>query len=108
MSVANNTLLGIAASTIPDHPKAPEWIASSLVMVDEMLATKVGPAGEWPESIAHYANVATTPLLLLSMVAKNAGLKDFVNDERHFADLMQRIGEPVTHTEFYVPSWETR
>jgi len=82
MSVANNTLLGIAASTIPDHPMAKQWIGGALVMVDEMLAKKVGPAGEWPESVAHYANVSATPLLLFAIVAKNAGLKDFVNDER--------------------------
>jgi hypothetical protein len=31
-----------------------------------------------------------------------------VNNEKHFADLVQRIGEPVTNTEFYVPSWETK
>ena len=50
-----------------------------------------------------FFNYSEGPLLVV-----NTDAMDFVNDERHFADLMQRIGEPVTHTEFYVPSWETR
>jgi hypothetical protein len=33
---------------------------------------------------------------------------DFVNDERQFHDLVQRISEPVKGTELYVPSWETQ
>lgn len=51
----------------------------------------------------YFFNYSDGPLLVV-----NTDAMDFVNHERHFADLMQRIGEPVTHTEFYVPSWETR
>lgn len=51
----------------------------------------------------YFFNYSEGPLLVV-----NTDAMDFVNDERHFADLMQRIGEPVTHTEFYVPSWENK
>jgi deoxyguanosine kinase len=51
----------------------------------------------------YFFNYSEGPLLVV-----NTDAMDFVNDERHFDDLVQRIGEPVTHTEFYVPSWETK
>lgn len=51
----------------------------------------------------YFFNYSAGPLLVV-----NTDAMDFVNDERHFADLMQRIAEPVVNTEFYVPSWETR
>jgi len=51
----------------------------------------------------YFFNYSEGPLLVV-----NTDAMDFVNDERHFADLLQRIGEPVTHTEFYVPSWESQ
>jgi deoxyadenosine/deoxycytidine kinase len=51
----------------------------------------------------YFFNYSEGPLLVV-----NTDAMDFVNDERHFADLVQRFGEPVTHTEFYVPSWETK
>ncbi len=41
------------------------------------------------------------PLLVV-----NTDAMDFVGDERHLRDLVQRLAEPVIHTEFYVPSWE--
>jgi len=82
MSVANNLLLGILACTIPDHPKAREWSRAALAMEEEMLATRVGPAGEWPESVAHYAHVSASPMLVFAIAAKNAGLADFINDDR--------------------------
>jgi deoxyadenosine/deoxycytidine kinase len=49
-----------------------------------------------------FFNYSEGPLLVV-----NTDAMDFVNDERHFADLVQRIAEPVTNTEFYGPSWET-
>jgi deoxyadenosine/deoxycytidine kinase len=49
-----------------------------------------------------FFNYSGGPLLVV-----NTDAMDFVNDERHFADLVRRISEPVTNTEFYVPSWET-
>jgi len=51
----------------------------------------------------YFFNYSDGPLLVV-----NTDAMDFVNDERHFADLMLRIAEPVTNTEFYVPSWENR
>jgi deoxyguanosine kinase len=51
----------------------------------------------------YFFNYSAGPLLIV-----NTDAMDFVNDERHFADLLKRISEPVVNTEFYVPSWETR
>jgi len=50
-----------------------------------------------------FFNYSEGPLLVV-----NTDAMDFVNDERHFADLLRRISERVTNTEFYVPSWETK
>jgi len=51
----------------------------------------------------YFFNYSSGPLLIV-----NTDAMDFVNDERHFADLLRRIAEPVVNTEFYVPSWESR
>lgn len=50
-----------------------------------------------------FFNYAAGPLLVV-----NTDAMDFVNDERHFVDLLTRLTEPVVNTEFYVPSWENR
>jgi deoxyadenosine/deoxycytidine kinase len=56
------------------------------------------------EAFNHFFfNYSDTPLLIV-----NTDRMDFVNDERHFHDLVQRVSEPVNGTELYVPSWETR
>jgi deoxyadenosine/deoxycytidine kinase len=56
------------------------------------------------EAFNHYFfNYAETPLLIV-----NTDGMDFVNNEKHFQDLVQRISEPVSGTELYVPSWETK
>lgn len=51
----------------------------------------------------YFFNYSAGPLLIV-----NTDAMDFVNDERHFADLLRRVADPVMNTEFYVPSWETR
>lgn len=51
----------------------------------------------------YFFNYLETPLLIV-----NTDEMDFVNDEKHFQDLVRRISEPVTGTELYVPSWEGR
>jgi deoxyadenosine/deoxycytidine kinase len=51
----------------------------------------------------YFFNYAAGPLLIV-----NTDAMDFVNDERHFRDLLRRLCEPVVNTEFYVPSWEGR
>jgi len=51
----------------------------------------------------YFFNYSSGPLLIV-----NTDAMDFVNDERHFVDLLRRIAEPVVNTEFYVPSWENR
>lgn len=50
-----------------------------------------------------FFNYSAGPLLVV-----NTDAMDFVNDERHFEDLLARLTEPVVNTEFYVPSWESR
>jgi len=56
------------------------------------------------EAFNHFFfNYTETPLLIV-----NTDRMDFVNDERHFHDLVQRVSEPVEGTELYVPSWETQ
>jgi deoxyadenosine/deoxycytidine kinase len=47
-----------------------------------------------------FFNYSETPLLVV-----NTDAMDFVGDESHFEDLVQRIAEPVSGTELYVPSW---
>ena len=48
-----------------------------------------------------FFNYSETPLLVV-----NTDEMDFVNNEKHFQALVQRISEPVRGTELYVPSWE--
>ena len=56
------------------------------------------------EAFNHFFfNYSETPLLIV-----NTDRMDFVNDERQFHDLVQRISERVKGTELYVPSWETQ
>ena len=56
------------------------------------------------EAFNHYFfNYSAGPLLVV-----NTDAMDFVNDERHFVDLLTRLCEPVVNTEFYVPSFGTR
>jgi len=82
MSVTTYMHLGLVACTIPDHPMAKTWIKPALLMFEDMMATKVGPAGEWPESVSNYMHVSTAPLLYFAIAVTNAGLGDLVNDER--------------------------
>ena len=82
MSIAFVLNQGILACTLADHPAAKDWLKSGLAMLERMLAEKVGPDGEWPESVANYANVSTSALLPLAVAAKNAGFADHVNDPR--------------------------
>jgi len=56
------------------------------------------------EAFNHYFfNYSETPLLIV-----NTDGMDFVNNDKHFHDLVQRVSEPVSGTELYVPSWETQ
>ena len=48
-----------------------------------------------------FFNYAESPLLVV-----NTDSMDFVNNEKHFQDLVERISELVKGTELYVPSWE--
>jgi deoxyguanosine kinase len=50
----------------------------------------------------YFFNYRETPLLIV-----NTDKMDFVNNEKHFQDLIRRVAEPVAGMELYVPSWET-
>ena len=82
MSVAYALNLGTIAATIPDHPMAATWAESAVAMMDKFLAENVGPAGEWPESVANYAYVSTSSTLPFAIMARNAGLANFIDDPR--------------------------
>jgi deoxyadenosine/deoxycytidine kinase len=51
----------------------------------------------------YFFNYSAGPLLVV-----NTDAIDFVNDERHFVDLLARLAEPAVNTEFYVPSFGER
>jgi deoxyadenosine/deoxycytidine kinase len=54
------------------------------------------------EAFNHYFfNYTDSPLLVV-----NTDSMDFVNNEKHFQDLVRRTTEPVQGMEMYVPSWE--
>lgn len=51
----------------------------------------------------YFFNYNAGPLLVV-----NTDAMDFVGNEKHFVDLVQRLTESVVNTEFYVPSWEMK
>ncbi|MDH3215603.1 MAG: deoxynucleoside kinase [Candidatus Krumholzibacteria bacterium] len=51
----------------------------------------------------YFFNYTDTPLLIV-----NTDAMDFVNNEKHFQDLVRRIAEPINGIELYVPSWEAK
>ena len=82
MSVAHVLNQGVLACLLSDHPRSDEWADAGLDMLESMLDKNVGPAGEWPESVANYASVSVSALLPLAMAARAAGWDDFVEDPR--------------------------
>jgi hypothetical protein len=82
MSVAHVLNQGILACLLSDHPRSGEWADAGLDMLEMALDKNVGPAGEWPESIANYASVSVSALLPLAIAARSAGWDDFVDDTR--------------------------
>jgi hypothetical protein len=82
MSVTHVLNQGILACLLSDHPCSGEWADTGLDMLDTMLEKNVGPAGEWPESIANYASVSVSALLPLAVAARSAGKRDFIEDPR--------------------------
>ncbi len=82
MSVTHVLNKGLLGCALGDHPRAREWQDDGLAMLDDMLATRVGPAGEWPESVANYASVSISSLMPLAIAARSAGREDVVDDER--------------------------
>ncbi len=82
MSVAHILNLGILAATLPEHPMAQEWSRPALAMMEKWLTESVGPKGEWPESLANYAEVSASMIAVYAVAAKNASLHDFTVDPR--------------------------
>ena len=98
MSVAHTLNLGILAATIPEHPLAKEWSKSPLMMMDKWLNENVAPDGEWiapGESMANYAEVSASMLVVYAAAAKNAGIHNFVDDPR-LKKLMLYMGKQYT------------
>ncbi|MHB9023899.1 MAG: hypothetical protein ACYC7E_06935 [Armatimonadota bacterium] len=81
MSVAHILQQGQLACLLPDHPQARNWARPALAMMDKWLH-ELGPEGEHVESVANYAHVSTSTMLSFAIAAKNAGLRDYVNDPR--------------------------
>jgi hypothetical protein len=82
MTVSHVLNLGLLACAIPEHPEAAEWVAPAEAMMERWLSQSVGPAGEWPESVANYAHVSASAMLAFAVAARNAGFRDFVSDPR--------------------------
>jgi hypothetical protein len=82
MSVSNELNKGMLAATLSDHPMAETWFANTRAMMEYLLSQKLTSHGEWPETTSGYFNVSFTPILTLAIAARNAGLGDFVDDQR--------------------------
>jgi hypothetical protein len=82
MTVAHVLNQGMLAATIPTHPMAKTWSEGSLRMMEDWLEHSVGPKGEWPESLANYAEVSAAMLGVYAVAARNAGIHDYVADPR--------------------------
>ncbi|MHB9134127.1 MAG: hypothetical protein ACYDBB_23910 [Armatimonadota bacterium] len=82
MTVAHVLNMGLIAASIPEHPMSKKWSEESLQMMEEWLTNSVGPNGEWPESMANYAEVSAAMIVTYAVAAKNAGIHDYVNDPR--------------------------
>lgn len=95
MSVTNVLNKGMLGCTLAGHPLSQKWIDDGLAMLDDMLATKVGPAGEWPESVANYASVSISVMLPLAIAARSARRDDLVDDER-MKRLMRWLAQQYT------------
>jgi hypothetical protein len=81
MTVAFVLNLGQLACAIPDHPMMPTWTQPAMNMMERWLE-ELGPEGEHPESVANYANVSVYNMLGFALVARSAGLHDYIGDPR--------------------------
>lgn len=82
MTVSHVLSSGLLACAIPEHPAAAKWIAPAEAMMEKWLSQSVGPAGEWPESVANYAHVSASMMLEFAVAARNGGFRNFVDDPR--------------------------
>jgi hypothetical protein len=96
MSVGYAMNAGLIACALPDHPDALKWIGATpannqLTMPYlETFLNKLGPDGEFPESVSNYLHVTVTPMFAFAVALRNANLKDasgtpfhdYVADER--------------------------
>lgn len=82
MRLVNELNVGLAAAAIVDHPMAKSWGERSVNTMEWALAKCVGPSGEWPESITHYARVSLSMLVTFAIASKNAGWHDYTADPR--------------------------
>lgn len=103
MTVAHEMQIGLVGAALGDHPRSREWMARAAAVLERLLAEQVGPDGEWPESPAHYASVAASPLLAFAMASARNGGPDFLSDpafERFMLWLAKQYTPPdPRHTE---------
>lgn len=87
--------MAILACLVPDHPQAKEWAQGGLNEVERELREWTGPNGGWIES-PHYQTTAMASILLLSLGARNAGFKDYLDDPRLWGAMryLARISTP--------------
>jgi len=95
MSVAHILNQGMIAATLPEHPMARAWSEPALRMMEKWLAQSVGPKGQWPESLANYAEVSVSMLCVYAVAAKNARIHDFTADPR-FQKMMLYLAKHYT------------
>ncbi|HEY3416484.1 MAG TPA: hypothetical protein VGM23_06345, partial [Armatimonadota bacterium] len=95
MTVAHVLNLGMIAATIPEHPMAKAWSEDALRKMEDWLQNSVGPNGEWPESMANYAEVSAAMIACYAVAAKNAGIHDYLSDPR-FKKLLLYIAKQYT------------
>ncbi len=81
MTVARIVSKGLVACVLPEHPKARDWAADALRMMEQWLA-KTGPGGEWPESASGYTIPSSSDIFMFALAAHRAGLADFLHDPR--------------------------
>ncbi len=96
MSVGYATNIGLLACLLADHPMALTWLNPAVKNSEltypplEEFLSKVGPTGEFPESVSNYLHVTATPLFSFAIALRGAAFKasdgtpfhDYVADPR--------------------------
>jgi hypothetical protein len=111
MSVGYSINRGLLACTLHDHPSSFAWLGGlpkdgQIILPDmETFLNKVGPDGEFPESVSNYLHVTATPMFAFAAALRQAAFKspppeslpfhDYVADPR-MVRLMRYAAEQFT------------